>query len=489
MRKGVAGGLVAALLGCAQPAKTPRSRLVIAQPSTAVTLDPHHHDSYNTNLTLSHFYDKLVMLGAGLEPRPALAVSWENPSDRVWRFRLRQGVKFHDGRPCEAADVVASLERARGPKSEMGHYLSAVSSVRAVDSSTVEVLTKEPSAVLLFNLVFVSVVPRDAPADITAPIGTGSYRFVSGKPGGTIEGSVFEGGWAARPAFERVSLTSLTVAEERAKAIAAGNADVVVQLPEEFAEVTESERAARLVTRDEPDVYLLGFSQRAGSPFTDRRLREAVALAVDRRLLLQRGMRGRGSALYQLAPPSVFGYAAELPEMPHDVARAARLVGEAGAPAQPVALLAPDTTKALVAELSRQLAEVGLQVVPTLLSTDKFYLRMLEQNVPLVLVGWRFSNGDASNGLSPLVHSSISGLGLFNRWNYASPAMDQLIDVSERTLDPATRRGLLASAMRLAREDLPILPLVTRASLYAIRSDLVWTPTRDRVHAADFRPR
>src|SRR5262249_22950745 len=155
----------------------------------------------HTSLTLAHFYDKLVTLGPGLQPQPSLATSWENPSEKVWRFHLREDVYFHDGRRMDAEDVAVSLDRARAKGSEIAHYLQAIDRVSA-ENRDVVIVTKEPSSVLLYDLVFASIVPKDAPAVIDHPIGTGPYEFVSGKPGETIEGRAFAKSWRPRPAFD-----------------------------------------------------------------------------------------------------------------------------------------------------------------------------------------------------------------------------------------------------------------------------------------------
>src|SRR6202158_2230596 len=162
-------------------------------------LDPHLHDEAATHWVLYNVYDSLVTFDADIHVRPALASGWDNPDDLTWRFRLRPGVHFQDGRPLAAADVVVSLERARShPRSKMSGYLVEVAAVRAVDPLTVEVQTRRPYPILLNKLTFIAIVPRDAPPLIAKPVGTGPYRFVAYAPGRSLELAAFGNGWPPR---------------------------------------------------------------------------------------------------------------------------------------------------------------------------------------------------------------------------------------------------------------------------------------------------
>jgi peptide/nickel transport system substrate-binding protein len=477
--------LVALLLAGCLRGPRPALRLVIGQPTSALTLDPHERDSYHTTLTLGHFYDSLVRLGPMLEPCPSLAWSWESPADDVWRFHLREDVTFHDGRPLGASDVVFSFDRARGEGSGIAHYLQSIEKVRAAGAHTVEITTRGPSAVLLYDLVFVAIVPEGSPAHIVTPVGTGPYRYESGRPGGTIAGSAFPRPWSETPAYRRFAIVPIPDAGRRRDAVARGTADVVVQLPEE----PRARAETRVVSREEPFILFLGFSRDASSPFRDARLREAVARSVDRPGLVARGLGGRGAPLRQIVPPGVFGHAEAVPELPYDRAGARRLLEDAGFGAGlPTDLLAAEQFARPAEELARELSRVGVRVTPTVVPMPEFFRRWTTQTWPLVLVGWAYANGDASSGLPALLHSPRGGAGLLNRWGYASPRLDDLIERSERAAEPGARASLLAAAGAVVNEDLPVLPLATREALYAVRAGVVWSPRHDRVHAADFRP-
>ena len=145
-----------------------------------------------------------------------------------------------------------------------------------------------------------------------------------------------------------------------------------------------------------------------------------------------------------------------------------------------------DVARGLVAQLSEVGVRLKLKVVPQ----NEFYDRWAAEEEELTIFGWQAATGDASGSFDPLLHSPGQGYGRFNRFAYANPALGALVELSDRIQGPKERGEILARAARIARDDLPVLPLVVRDDLYAARSGLAWTPRLDRrVRAFDVRPR
>lgn len=486
-----AAALVLAAAACRRGPPGARLHLAIGQLTSATTLDPHLHDDERSYSTLDHFYDKLVGFGPEMQIVPRLAVRWENLSDTQWRFHLRRGVVFHDGRPFGAEDVRASILRAqRLPGSMVSYYVQSVRDVKVVDGETVDVITLYPSPVLLNKLVFIGIVPRDTPSTpIARPVGTGPYAFVSGAPGRRIEGRRFPAYWGPASAFEEVSIVPLPEASDRAHAVPDGRVDVVGRFPEEFWSWAATRKNIRLVARQGITEALLGFSMLDGSPVADPAIRRAIALGLDRRSIAQRGLHGLGAPLDQLVPATVFGHSNRLPPLAPDPAAARAALERAGWRSDtPMSLLLPDYLRGVGVEVARQLAEIGVHAELIVLPFSAFNDRWARGDVPLTLFGWGAATGDASDFLDALVHSREGGYGRSNYSGYANPEMDRLIELSDRTLDPATRHDLVTRAQEMLRTDVPFVPLVLRDDLYAIRRGLAWTPRPDRrVRAFDFR--
>jgi peptide/nickel transport system substrate-binding protein len=477
---------------CRRPAPAPGTfEITLGQATSAATFDPHGRDLSQTSITLSHFYEPLVAFGSEMELKASLAERWENPSETLWRFHLRHGVVFHDGRPFGAEDVVASLKRASGPQSQLRHYVQAIADVRVVDDATVEVVTKGPAPVLLNNLVFVPIVPRGTgPEEIVRPVGTGPYRFVKGEPGGVVVGERFERHWGVPPAFERVTILPLPDPQERAEAVASGRADIVSQYPSRSWGDGRAPPSMRFVSRRGLSETMLGFSLRRGKPFADPRLRRAVALAVDREALVRDALEGRGAPVDQVVPPSVVGYSGSLGSRLLDRDLARRLVAEAGFPSGiEVPLLASDANADIAEALAAQLAGIGIRLKLDLLPQSGFYERWVADEVPLSVFGWAAATGDASDTFEALLHSPGEGRGRFNRFGYSNPKVDSLIEMSDQEQRPKDRQDLLARVAQAVHDDLPVVPLALSDDLYAIRQGLEFHPRLDRrVRAFEVRP-
>ena len=485
--------LVPLLAGrCGSDAPTP-TRLVIGLPASASTLDPYLHDEENTAEVLEHFYDSLVAFGPDLELVPQLALNWQNPTETLWRIRLRSGVVFHDGRPFGAEDVAASILRARTlPGSRIAYHLEGVVQVRTPDPSTVEIVTAYPSPVLLNRLAFVAIVPRNSPGTpITKPVGTGPYRFVSGEPGGTIEGERFDASWWPRPAWKSVRFVPFPDAAGRAEAVPSHAADIVSRFPLDRIEQAAGRRDLRLVPTRGLGVALLGFSLRPGTPFEDLRVRRAVAAAVDRPHLLPVALRPYALPIDQFVPVGVFGYRpGRTPPRP-DLARARALFAEAGYPEGfPARLVCADALADVGRSLAAQLGAAGIRVEPEVVPQSELSRRFQSADAPrLFLMSWVAGTGDALELLEALFHTPGGGLGSANRFAYSRPEFDALVHRAARTLEPAARRDALWEAFRLLSEDVPAVPLLVRSNLYAVRPELEWVQRRNRrIRATDIVP-
>ncbi|HYL05049.1 MAG TPA: ABC transporter substrate-binding protein [Thermoanaerobaculia bacterium] len=453
-------------------------------------LDPHLHDEVATHWVLDNVYDALVTFDADMHVRPTLAVAWDNPDDLTWRFQLRPGVRFQDGRPLAAADVVVSLERARShPQSKMSGYLVEVAAVRAVDPHTVEVQTRRPYPILLNKLTFIAIVPRDAPPRIVKPLGTGPYRFVSYAPGRGLELAVFDGGWRAAEELEpRVSIGFESVAAKRVERLTSGRADLIAEMPSQYADRVKS--APGCAVRSAGGLAVNYLQPRVDAPpFSDPRVRRAISLAVDREELVRAMLHGRGAPAGQMVGPKVFGYAPELQPPRRDLAAARQLLAAAGFPGGLDAVLEYRDGQE-VAALRAQLAEAGIRLRLRPRPWSELYPRLLRGQVAFYYGSWQCSSGDASDLFDNKVHTrdKARGYGDSNSNGYGNPALDKLIESSGATLNMNERRRILESAMRLLDADLPLIPLAIPFNLFGVRTTLAWAPRLDaRIQVAGMR--
>lgn len=441
--------------------------------------DPHLQNEVLTSAVLANVYDGLTEFDRESRIGPALASEWRNPDDRTWVFRLRPGIRFHDGRALTAEDVVFSLDRARNhPGTGLASYLVEVETVKAVDPETIEIRTRRPFAALLAKLTQISIVPRDAPERITQPVGTGSYRL------GRAEGQLLEllpvaGGWRKERGLLPLTFVVEGRPRRRVEKLVAGEVDIAADLAEEAVEVLRESTCCRERTVPGSTVEYLRLSPIV-PPFRDRRVREAIDLAVDRPAWVATAHRGLGQPAGQLVVPGVFGFSPDLRPTQRDVPRARRLLAEAGYPdGLDLALEFRPGRRGRI--LAAQLADAGLRVEPRESSWTELHPRVRRGEVGFYLGGVVAATAEASDVLDGFVHTrdEARGYGITNHSRYSNPKADELIEAAAALLDMTRRRELLQDAMRVVMSDLYLIPVAGLYEVYGVRKGVVFSPRLD----------
>lgn len=471
---------IATLAGCPSPApRLERAPLRIGLHSAPYSLDPHGQNEVLTFGILRHVYEALTAFDADMKLVPSLAASWENPSDLVWRFHLRAGVRFHDGRALTAGDVVAGLERARHPRGgqNFGSYLVAVDTVRALDAATVEVTTRQPYPILLHKLAFVLIPPAGSPDLITRPVGTGPYRFVSYAPGEPVRLTAFRSYWGAAPAEPEVEIYAEPDAGRRFARLATGELDAIQDPTADQA--ARPPGGVRILERESLTVTYLQMHPRR-PPFDDARVRHAVDLALDRAAVVARSERGRAQPLGQMAGRNTFGFDPTLAPVAPDLPRARALLAAAGHPGGFDVDLATRAGRN-ADEIARQLAAIGIRARVVAEPWATLYPRLMRGEVPFYFGGFVYPSADASDYFDAVAHTheKRSGYGDNNHVDFSDPVLDGLIERSSSTLDMLKRRDMLAQAMRRALEDMVYAPVYAPFTLFGARQDLHWRPRLD----------
>lgn len=454
------------------------------------TLDPQRHQEDLTRMVLANFYEGLADFDANLQIRPRLALSWANPDELTWRFRLRPGVFFHDGTPFGAQDVKRTLERARSLKdSKADLAIRSLAAVRVIDNLDVEIRTDRPRPLLLANLAMTPILPRSVTdAEITRPVGTGPFVFMPRSAKGVVRGTRFERYWGSRPAFPAFVIESLPSDADRSKA-AFADADVVTPLP------SEKRTPLRVLRHATATVTFLLCDVAPGaagpSPFRDPRVRRAMSLALDRPALIERGLGGEGLPAWQLVTRGVLGYHPELPVKEPDLTAARALLADAGYPRGFRSSFLVSTRGAAVGvEIARELRQVGIVLDAEPLGWTEIYARMAKRKAPLVLASWTATTGDSSNFFEMVLHTKGSGgLGGENTTGFSDAAIDREIERASEEMRPELRSGLMTTIMKRALEEGPLIPLYSPTWTYGVRPGLSFSPRLDMaVRAADVSP-
>ena len=475
------GAALLLLTGCgAEPGN--QEPLRIALYNDPLTLDPHRRNELLTFAVLRNLYEALTEFDAGAKVGPGLAESWENPSDLRWVFRLRHGVRFHDGRELTAEDVRFSFERARThPESNVGSYLVAIDHVTVVDRYTIEVTTTRPYPILLNKLAFVLIVPKGSPEDIDAPVGTGPYRLETYAPGKRLVLVSFSDYWGGAPTEPRVEFLPEPDLAARLALLTNGQVDILQEPGPENLERIRKAPGCRVLAQDSLGaIFVLLRSDRP--PFSDARVRQAIDLALDRRALVDKVLHGEGTPLGQMVSQNVFGYAAGLDPPATDLASARRLLAEAGFPdGLDLELNYRPGRGEEAAGVRDQLAAAGMRVHLLEVPWSDLFKRLLAGDVGFYLGGWFCLSADASDLFDATVHTrdTARGYGASNFNRYSNPALDRLIEESSRNLDLLDRRRSLESCQRMLMNDLNFIPLYSPSVIFGVRKDIDWNLRRD----------
>jgi len=472
LRQGLVSVACAALLGAAscRDRDAGAVSLRILTPYLPESLDPNRDSRLVSRILAVNVFDPLVRSGATGEPVPALASTWSNPAPNVWRLQLKAGARFSDGSPVTAADVVRSFERARAPGSIVAGNLASVRDVRATAPGVVTITAAEGSSVLLETLTAV-LVTREVPdgAGGSRLVGSGPYAVTRFVPAERVEMRAAAGDDGA-PWVTEVVWEPFGRARAAAERLGADPRTVVIDPPPEaVAFARKDPRFAVSTAFSGALAYLafgLGPARDGGArPFSDRRVREAVRLALDVPALLAGIGPAAGYPATQVVPSGVFGFDRGIPLRGRDLDRARTLLREAGATGRRATLDTTELNAATARAIASQLGEAGLAIDVRVLPPVEFGER-IDGESDLFVFSWIVGT-DAGEALKNFFHTKDPGrrLGLRNRTGYASPEFDAAIEEALRLGEPEGRLPALQRSIRVLDRDLPWVPLFTIRSV------------------------
>ena len=489
------------------------------------SIDPHFTATGTQAEALKHVFDTLTWSGDGLEVQPRLAESWRAVDATTWEFKLRRGVKFHDGSDFTAEDVKFSIERipvVSGPNPTT-IYVRRVKAVQVVDPHTVRVQTDGPAPTLPYDFIRLFVVSSKAAAGLTkdtanaafnsgkAAIGTGPYKFVSWTPKDQLVLDRFDGYWGPKEPWARHVRKEIPNDAARVAQLKAGQLDLIVRVP--AADVPGLQRDSKLAVTTVDTVYVFNMeldlrdnspqitakdgSKLAKNPLQDAKVRQAINLAIDRNALAEVAMEGLGKPSYQMVTPSIFGYSKKVQPSKFDPAAAKRLLAEAGYP-NGFKIVFSFTSDRLPGDrqvgtaVSQMLAAVGIDAQANAQPVAVFFPARTRGDYSMSMAGWGTLTGESHYTLSSVAHSNDKDrkMGAFNVIGYKNPVMDKLLQDAAVEMDDNKRRSLLEQANELLVADGSRIPLVSIGSAWAMQKDKVRiTPRVDEdTMAMNIRP-
>ncbi len=511
---------IVALLYCVASAAA--ADLSIALGADVTSIDPHYHNLTPNNNVAEHIFETLVTKDPRSRLKPALAEAWRAVDDLTWEFRLRRGVKFHDGSDFTAADVVFSLDRVALVPNSPGPftlYSKQITEKIIVDPHTVRLKTAAPYPLMPNDMSTIFMVSGKAGKGAStedfnngkAAIGTGPFKFLRYARGDRIELARFDSYWGTRPTWEKVTFRVIASDPSRVAALLAGDVRAVENVPTaDLATLNKNPDIIISRTVSHRVMFLHLDSNRDKSPFiTDRagkpldrnplkdlRVRKAISKAINRPAIVERVMEGAAVATGQLMPEGMFGYMPALKPDAYDLEGAKKLLAEAGYPEGfGLTLHGPNdryvNDDQICQAIAQMLSRIGIPTKVETMPSSVYFTRASKLEFSFMLVGWAADTAEASSPLKSLLATfdSKKGMGAVNRGRYSNPKMDALLEQALATVDDAKREKLLQQATEAAIGELGIIPLHHQVNLWGTRKGLTYTPrTDERTLAHEFRP-
>ncbi len=446
------------------PPPEPPLRVLVRSPLS--TLDPQLTNDFTTSGVLEAIYEPLVAVDDRLRPLPALAQSWRTPSNEWWRFELREGVRFHDGRPLRAGDVAAALNAGLTREgSREGWKLARVQRVEASDQRHVEIVTRGPAPLLLAGLSQ-ALVAAGAPSDAATAIGTGPYR-VSAWSGSSLTLRAFEGHRGPRPDFETVEVRAVPDARARVDEVLAGRADVAeFPLADDLARAAASP-VARVVAQPGLTLAMLGLRATRG-PLADPAVRAALAALIDREALVREAVPGLGRPAFHLAPRAAVGYFEPQRVPAPSPATTAATLRARWPRGHRERLLHVDRDRRVAEHLRRVFAAAGADVETVELPWPELDQRLDRLEAPLWLMQFTYTSGDVADVLGDAIHTRTGDgrYGLVNFSGFSDPALDRVIEAAAAEMEHGLRLERLREAVDRTLEANVLLPLFEADTFY-----------------------
>ncbi|MGH7796651.1 MAG: ABC transporter substrate-binding protein [Candidatus Binatia bacterium] len=463
-----------------------RERVTIYHSSVADSIHPYNHSSAPIYGNWQHVIEPLVEFDtAKMDYVGMLAESWQFEGKR-WVFKLKKGIKFHNGAPLTSKDVVFSVEKMRDTKggSLQAPNFKDVTEIQTPDDQTVVFVTKQPLATFLDRLenrFIISKVAGDKYGDqlYQNPIGTGPYKFVSYQRGGNMVFTRNDDYWGGKAAIKEVVFRKVTEDAARLAALESGQADFINNVP--IHEVARLKRHPRVRVDQIEGLRMFFLTMNVGfKPFDNKLVRQAVNYSIDAPSIVKNIFDGIGYPVNGPVGPNVIGADPKLKRYPYDPQKAKQLLTQAGYPD------GCDVQFYYSAGRYPKDREV-CQVIAAQMVKGGFRVELISQEwalfwgkdgvnggkLPFYYIG-RGSLTDADT-----LYDQYFRTGTTKRCNYSNPNFDKLIVEQQKTPDTKKRVAILQQAGKILMDEVPFVPLYNLADIYGAAKNLTWKKRPD----------
>lgn len=516
----VAAGLALAALA---PASANPREVSIGLQAAITSMDPHYHNLTPNNSLMLHVFEPLIRRDENQKLAPALATSWRAIDDLTWEVKLRKNVRFHDGSPFTAEDVLFTLKRVPNvpnSPSSFATFTRPIVDARATDPHTLVLKTATPHVLLPSDLASVLIVSKlhgekAATEDYNsgkAAIGTGPYQFAEYVPNQRVVVKANYGYWGGEEPWEKVTFKILSNPAARVAALLSGDVQLIETVPTSDIAKLGKDTRFTLVDKVSNRVIYVHLNQsteksppfvtdKAGkplekNPFRDARVRKALSMAINRDAIADRVMEKKAVPAAQLLPDFFYGTSKKLKPQKFDAEGAKKLLAEAGYPnGFAMTIHGPNNRYINDDKIAQTLAQfysrVGIDAKVETMPSAVYFTRSSKLEFGYNLLGWGTESGEQGSSLRSLLATfdPSKGMGVTNRGRYSNAAFDKLLDTALVTMDDKKREGLIQQAAEMAMNDTALIPIHYEVSTWASARNLRYTARTDQYTlASGLRP-
>ena len=470
-----------------------------ASQGDSTTMDPHSNNETFNNNQNNQVYEYLSQRDKQYRIVPWLATSWESPAPNKWLVRLRKDVRFHDGTPLTADDVVFSFDRAREANSTFKLYATQAGTPRRIDDHTVEFTTATPNPVFHESINTIMIISRawaekngavkaqdyrgkQETYTVRNAMGTGPYKLVSFEPGVRtrfaknpewwgIKAGLFEGN------VDAIEYRPIGNSSTRMAALRSGDIDFVLDPPVQEIDQLRADKSLKVWEGNEVRVIFIGLDQgrdellnggvKGRNPLKDKRVRQAMYQAIDIQAIRKQVMRGLSvPTAIALPDPAGAGVDAALDRrLPFDPPAAKKLLQESGfGNGFPLGLDCPNdryiNDEKICVAIAAMWSRIGIDTRVNAVPRAQFFPKLSQLESSAYLYGWGGGSAEAIWTLKPVLHRrGAGGAGDNNFGRFGDERIDKLIDAIEMEMDTKRRHAMVNEAMKLVHDEIVVLPL------------------------------
>ncbi len=478
------------VIGLAVQAQTPL--FTVGFQGAATTLDPILRLETTTINWQQHIFDSITKTDSNGRIQAGIAQLWTAQGTNKWTFILRRDVKFHDGSSLTASDVIFSILRAQNePKSTFKSSVSSIKSLKAVGDFTLEITTERPDPLLPNKLVGILVVSKKQvesnPTWAEKPIGSGAYKFVSWLSGDNLLLEANTNYWGGAPSQKRVRLQNIPNPTARVAALISGQVQLIEKIaPQDVARISSNKDYLVSQAPSNRVIYLVmdvrfpqsspAVTGTSNNPFSNIKVREAFARAIDKNLIVKSIMGGYATPASQFVAPNVAGFDRGIKSPSYDLEKAKALLTQSGYPNGFGLRLDATNDRyqndALIAQaVGGMLEKIGVKTKVNAISRTVLFPQLDRGEFSAYISGWASSDLVSTLVSQAMCKNAVEGFGSLNRAGYCNKEVDKLILAAASNFNPLERNKLVSRAMRqILQNDIFWIPLHYENVIHAISS-------------------